>query len=594
MQESKSLLTFSDRLGENPPLWQKVLPYALLLSVTFALYGSSLYFDFEWDDHSYVSDNFWIFKLNLRHLLAIWSAPYLGHYAPINLTFLAVVYRLFGMDPFGFHLAQLSLHAVCLCLVYATLKRIESPRIALLATLLFAVHPTGAETVAWIAETKSTLAFLFFLLAFLCFVRQRVTGERHYTMLCTLLLILSFLSKINTVVAPAIFLLYDYREKRVFDKKSILNLAWYFVLSAIFVAIHLSSFFWSKTTFVKTNLEGSYFGGPLVHIANIPAMLAFYVKTIFIPRELSVWHMFAAQQSLNRIVALGWLALLAFLVALLWCSRDTQFWSLWFLIFLAPVLQIIPNLTWVADRYLYIPAIGIFVLCGKAFFALWDRLRKSSLRIASECAAIFILCLLAIKTVSYLPAFRNDLTLWSMANKTCSMSASCRSGLGAALLDAGQIEPGIRELIKALEIRPLPDHYGFLGDAFALQAHDLRQALIAYKLGLEHPANTPISRQRLYVKQARAYLMSGETESALASVQSALTLNPEDVGTLVTLSFCEWKRGDVRAARIALDKALFLSDQSSAIGSFLLSYWKVPADVGKFLAAIGTQSPNAS
>ncbi|MGH9786104.1 MAG: hypothetical protein ACRD88_18190, partial [Terriglobia bacterium] len=109
-----SLLGFTERLKP----WQGFLPYALLLSVTFAVYGETLYFNFEWDDHLYIERNLWIRQLSFRHLEAIWTGTYLGHYAPVNLSFLAILYHWFGLEPFGYHLAQFLLHAACVCLLY--------------------------------------------------------------------------------------------------------------------------------------------------------------------------------------------------------------------------------------------------------------------------------------------------------------------------------------------------------------------------------------------------------------------------------------------------------------------------------------------
>src|SRR3990172_2948992 len=140
-----------DQPARNPAMifksrlqgWQKLLPYALLLSVTLALYGSTLYFYFVWDDHYYITTNYRIHGLSWVHLQAIWTNTYLGHYAPVQHTFLAILYYFSGLEPFNYHLAQLVVHAAGVVLLYGVLKKVESPRVALLASLLFAVHPTS-------------------------------------------------------------------------------------------------------------------------------------------------------------------------------------------------------------------------------------------------------------------------------------------------------------------------------------------------------------------------------------------------------------------------------------------------------------------
>jgi protein O-mannosyl-transferase len=582
-----SFFEFPERLKR----WQHVLPYALLLSVTFALYGQSLYYNFEGDDSLYISGDYWIRQLSLRHLEAIWTGTFLGHYAPVNLSVLAVLYHFFGLEPFGFHLAQLLLHAACVCLLYLTLTKLESPRIALLATLLFAVHPANIETVAWVSEIKSTLAFLFFLLSFQAFIRLRSTGRASDGAACALFLILSLLSKINTVVAPAIFLLHDYRKGILFQRGKIASLLGFFLISTLLVTVHLTSFFWSQNTLVKGSLGSAYYGSVWVHLQNIPFFLWFYVRTTFFPDLLTIWHMFPVHERFDWVVLTAWIALAGAAWVLLRRDRDTQFWVLWFPVFLAPVLQIIPNLTWVAEHYLYIPAIGIFVLVGRLFFYLWDRIPRLSLRWGWELGMAGVLLVLAWRADSYLPVFRNDLTLWEKTVETCPTSSACHGILGSSLLADNQIERGINELIRSVEIRPSPDNFSRLADAYTLQARDYRQAIIAYNLALGQAAAAPerYSPVELYAKLARVHLMAGDPQQAAQALQAGRESNPLDPYLLVVDSFYQSSQGNREASLHSLQTALAVTGQlptaeTTGVPQFLYDYWGNAADVGRLLA----------
>jgi hypothetical protein len=100
----------SERLsspGEPIPGWLACL---LLLSITFALYSPSLYFEFVWDDAAYIRENYRIHALDLLHLRSFWTGTYLGHYAPFHHLFLALVYAVEGNAPFPFHVANLAIH----------------------------------------------------------------------------------------------------------------------------------------------------------------------------------------------------------------------------------------------------------------------------------------------------------------------------------------------------------------------------------------------------------------------------------------------------------------------------------------------------
>jgi len=581
MDHKYSLLWFPEKL--------RLLPYAFLLSVVFALYGTTLYFNFEWDDHLYVEQNAWIRELSLPHFRAIWSSAYLGHYAPVDHTFLAILYHFYGLDPFGYHLAQVLLHAACLCLLYLVLEKLESPRIAFLAGLLFAVHPTNIETVAWVSEIKSTLAFLFFLLSFLAFLRLRSSEQWWYAIPCTVFLILSVLAKINTVVAPAIFLLYDYRQGIRFKWARIWSLACFFSITVIFAFIHLLSFFWSKGTLAKSTLGGSYYGGPWVHLANLPFMLFFYIRMVVFPYPLTAWHMFQVYDHFNWIVGVGWIVLLGMGWFLYRSDRDTQFWGLWFIVFLAPVLQVIPNLTWVAERYLYIPAIGAFVLLSRLFFLVWDRLQRVWLRWSWEFAMALALLIFSWRTENHLPVFRDDLTLWEATAITCPTSAMCHSGLGEAFLQDNQVERGVKELIRAVEIRPTYEYLFPLGDAYAFNLGDYRQAIIAYNMALQGGGPSSL-REELYAKLARSYLLTGQLEEAGRAIQEGIKSNPNNPFLLVDGIFLEWKRGNWQEARISLHRVLPLADQSGII-RYIYSYWANAAEVSRLLSDLRAQPP---
>ena len=574
MSHEYSLFGFPERLKP----WQKFLPYALLLSVTFAVYATTLYFSFEGDDHLYIENNLWIRKLSLLHLRAIWRGSYLGHYAPVDHTFLAVVYHFGGLNPFAYHLAQLLLHASCLCLVYLILERLESSRIALLASLLLAVHPTTIETVAWISEIKSTLAFLFFLLSFLAFLRLRSSERWWYAIPCALFLILSILAKINTVVAPAIFLLYDYRQGNPFKRGRIWSLICFFAISAGLVAIHLFSFFGSKST-----LGSSYYGGLGVHLANLPVTIFFYIRMVVFPHPLTIWHVVRVYENFNWVVGLGWIALLGITWLLYRSDRHTRFWSLWFIVFLLPVLQIIPNLIWVAERYLYIPAIGAFVLLSRLFFLGWDRLQRVWLRWGWEFAMGCVLLIFVWRTENRLPVFRNDLTLWEATAKTCPNSATCHTALGWALLLDNQIERGAKELIRAVEIRPDADSLERLGGAYTLGLGDFRKAIIAYKMALAAGGSSSPTED-VYAKLARASLLAGNMQEAGSAIQAGYQINPNAPFLLVVSSFFQWKQGNLQEARRALRTALVITDQTSGTAQFIYSYWGDVAEVGRLLS----------
>lgn len=573
MDRQTSLFEFPERLHS----WRKIVPYAALLSVTLAVYGATAYFQFVWDDVYYIGRNFHIQELSLERLRTIWSMTHLGHYAPVHLTFLALVFSVSGFAPFGYHLAQLLIHAACLCLLYHLLCRMESPRIAFLASLLFALYPPNIETVAWVSESKSTLAFLFFLISFWFFMRLRETGMWNYGFWCGFFLMLSLLSKINTVVAPAIFLLWDYRQGSL-TKDRARSLAFFFLLSAAFVGIHLTSFYGSP------EVDGStYYGNFWVHLMNLPRFVWFYVRMILFPHPLSAWRLFPIDDSWNWPLVGSWLALFGLLGLLSRGDRTVRFWGLWFLVFLAPVLQLFPFGIWVADRYLYIPAIGPFVLAGMGFFRLRQLLSNQAAARGLDFVMVSVLLLYAGSVVSHVPVWRNNVTLWAATTPGCDTSAYCHVSLGAALMEDGQTERGIRELIRGVELRGAAGHLTQLGDAYTV-ARDFKQGPIAYAAAI---SKTPQQgRARLYAKLARAYVLAGDLSQARRALEEGMKSNPEEPTLWVVQAFLAWKEANAAGARAALEKALALAGWPPNVGIYVFATWGDPPEVAQFLRAI--------
>jgi len=576
------MLEFPERIDS----WQRWLHCAFLVSATFALYGASLYFNFVWDDFGYVMKNYRAQGLDWMHLRAIWTGTYLGHYAPMHHIFLAVLHHFSGLEPFGYHLGQVLVHAACVCLLYLVLKKIELPRVALLASLLFATYPANIETVAWVSETKSTLAFFFFLLSFWFFLRLRDRERPMDGIFCGLFLILSLLSKINTVVAPAIFLLYDYKQGYSFKKGRLWSLGCFFLISAMMAGIHLMAFHRSAQV-----MESAYYGGLGVHLMNMPLLLVFYLKMVVYPHPLSAWEMFPVQAQFTWLIGLGWAGMSAMVLLLARSRRSTQFWGLWIFIFLLPVLQIVPFPVWLADRYLYIPAVGGFVLASQFFFEGYDRLLAPWQRRIGECAMIAVLLLFAGWTQNHLPVWKNNLTLWESTVPTCMTSAYCHVNFGLALLEDGQIERGMPEMIRAVELRPSPTFLERLGDAYTLGVGDYRQAVIAYRMAVEKAGNDPGTE--VYAKLARAHLLAGNLQEAERAIQDGKRVNPNDPTLWVIDGVLQWKLGNWEEARLSLRRSLAMTGRTSNAAGFIYQYWPNAAEVGKLLSDLrSAQSGN--
>jgi hypothetical protein len=249
---------------------------------------------------------------------------------------------------------------------------------------------------------------------------------------------------------------------------------------------------------------------------------------------------------------------------------------------------------WVADRYLYIPAIGAFVVAAIGFFRLLERASKPQIARAAELVLAGIFLLFGWTAYSHLPVWRNNVTLWEATTPGCDTSAYCHASFGAALLEDGQVERGIRELIRSVELRDAAFYLMQLGDAYATHAADYRQAVMAYDAAMAK--TEPPAQAEIHARVARAYVLAGDFPAARQSLETGITINRNEPSLWAVAAFLGWKESaekgaaSLASARESLDTALLLAGQPPDVGIYLLSVWQKPAEVDQFLRALKAAS----
>jgi tetratricopeptide (TPR) repeat protein len=387
------------------------------------------------------------------------------------------------------------------------------------------------------------------------------------------------LSKINTVVAPGIFFLYEYRSK-----KSIRDIDWraliaFAVVSLIFVRVHMHAFSGNREM-----LEGIPYSPFAVRLMNFPMLLSFYLDTTLAPYNLSVWQQFPVQQFFTWVVGLAWAGLGLMGYFLYRAGKNVQFWAGWFLVFLFPVLQFVPFPIWVADRYLYIPLVGGCVLLAKLVFWGLERMESRVYRRALVSAVGLILVLLAWRSQVQLEVWRDELSLWSSAMNKCGRSSAyCHSSYGLALMAAGKTQQGGNELVEAVNISPTPVFLGYLADALTLNARNYPEAIRMYKLALKDagkPGEDPYGLRNgsMLAKMARAYMKQGELDLAAQAIRLGAAYEFRNPLLATADTFLQWKRGDLQAARGSLDSVSLMTGKWDNPEPYLNQFW---ADAGE-------------
>jgi len=567
--------------------------------LTLLIYAPTITYGFVWDDFDFVVENYRVQGLSAAHWKTIWLYPSSGLYSPIHHMLLALLYQIGGLKPAVYHAAQVALHAACACALFTVLKRVESGVVGGIATALFVVHPANIENVAWVTETKSTLALLFFLISFLFFLRYSETDRARYAIFCALLFALSLLSKASTIVAPAVLLLFAWQKKSLTRAcagligvlfvlaiaQTLLTLRYQTAIGVLAAPDRLADATLLPPGAAPLENIGGYYGGRAIHLLNLPGFLFFYLKTAVWP-SLSVWQMFPLQTGWTARSLLLWAAFLSMLAVLAfsWFSgkgRSVAFWGLWFLIFLAPVLQIVPNPIWVADRYLYISAIGMFVLFAKAVATLSEHADDPTTRRVVFSLSAAVIVAFTWVTTRHLPGWKSDVALWTSAMSTCERSAYCHGMLSLALRREAREARGeqqirlrqaaVQEALRGVTIRPTPQKFVYLGDAL-LDAGDPRAVNAYLKTG--ELRDIPFI---YWVQVAKAHYRFGNLAEATRIIQMLEQASRDDPSLLLVKAFVLWKHGELAAARQAIEKIMDMNRLYPQVPDrtrrFVTHYW---------------------
>jgi hypothetical protein len=463
----------------KPPGWKPSLAVAVLaaLAVSAGTLGNGFV---NYDDNVVVAENPAVRDGGPGGLARLFVPEAGREYLPVRDLTYWLDHRLWGMDPAGYHLTQILLHALVTGLLVlflvshlapggsAPAKEREAPAllgrrsaVLLLAPLLFAVHPVHVEAVAWVTGRKDLLAAAFTLLALLSYgAWRRGRGRRSYgfSLLWTAL---ALLSKTTAVAVPLLLWAGDRILWRRRSGKDPWAPAPHLALAAIAGAVALRA---GSEAGMLQPLHG---GGPVTHLLFVCRVLVHSLGKLLLPLDL---HPEYGLDPAAASGAAGWgsLALVAVLLVLLFRGgRDRPavlFGGVFFLVAYLPTSNLVPFQEAGADRYLYLPSAGFLVLAALGFAALERLLRRTlgdrprpsrAARAVVPALAGTCLLLLGGRTIEANGHWRNAGTLWREVLAHNAGSATAHYNLGWSLLEEDRVEEAIPHLRAAVRIEPL-------------------------------------------------------------------------------------------------------------------------------------------
>lgn len=400
---------------------RKLLLALLLIGIAaFLAYANTLENEFVFDDHKIIRDNTSIRSLSnvpgiFRNMFVYQPLKGQGtkidpSYRPLRYLSYAIDYQFTGLSPTGYHISNILYHIIASFLVFLLLRRLTRHfGVALGVTMLFVLHPVHTEAVAYLTGRKDVLCAIFYLLAFLAFLKYRDQPKLKYAVLLPLCFALAFMAKEMAITLPAVMMLYDlgrwFRRSKGGIKEFLRSLFSGANL-AVYVPTVVLALLFSAAALLLKNPAGmgeewiGYWGGSLyVSTLTMFRGVFHYMRLLFIPLGLTAdysYNAFPVSQSLfNPVATLLSMLVLGFILvvgAYLLARRRflPGFAILFFFVSLIPVLQIVPLPERLAERFLYLPSLGLMIL---AALGLGWLLRRSA---AARVLGLSALALLVV------------------------------------------------------------------------------------------------------------------------------------------------------------------------------------------------------
>ena len=532
-----------------------------LAAITYAVFGQTLGYEFvNLDDAQYVYENPVVQK-GLTWEGFRWALTYgeIGHWHPLTWLSHMLDCQLYGLQAGGHHFTNLLLHGVTVILLFLVLRQMTGFlwRSAFIAAV-FAVHPLRAESVAWIAERKDVLSAFFFMLtlgAYVRYVRRPPSMFRYGAVL--FFFTLGLLSKNMLLTMPFVLLLLDYWPlnrlssftprvllRRVAEKIPLFMLTVGSCVATILVP-------------EKMNAGQLPFG---LRMENAVVSYVTYLWQMIHPSGLACLYP-NPENYLPLWQVAGALGLLLAISGVVWAFRQTQPWLvvgwLWYLGMMIPVIGIVQISYYAhADRYTYLPQIGLYLLLTWAAADLCAGWRHRRVVLGGGATVILVALIFCARAqTSY---WRNSESLWSHTLACTSDNFIGYNSFGNALLQMGKVDKAIVQYRQALRIKPnLAGVHNNLGDIL-LQKGDVDEAIVQYQQALQINPDSAKAHNSL----GNALLKKGQVDEAIVEFQTALQINSEYADAHDNLGNILLQKGEVDEAIIHLQKTLQIRPDS--------------------------------
>lgn len=486
------------------------------------------------DDDSYVTSNQYVSSgLTAKNIVwAFTSIDANANWHPVTWLSHMTDVTFYGMNPRGHHLTSVVIHSVSTVLLFLLLAGVTGSRWkSAFVAAMFALHPMHVESVAWVAERKDVLSAFFWFLTLLLYSEYVVKHKPVLYILSLVSFALGLMSKPMLVSLPVVMLMMDYWPLNRYQHEEQEQGACPF-------SVKLTALIKEKIPFLACSLfscfitvYGQFKEGATRTFAEMPFMLRvenalvayvkYIIKTLW-PRDLAVLYPFPASVPLWQVIGSLLVLLLLSFIAIR-TRRSHPFIAvgwLWFLVSLVPVIGLIQvGSQSMADRYSYIPVIGLFVMAAWGVPAIAKKLSVRGGILALLAGAVLLSS--AALTWHQLGYWRDSVSLFRHTLEVTSGNFLIHNNLGVVLLSRGEVDAAIQEFRNVLHIKP--------NDS---DAH--------INLGI-------------------AFIRTGNLDAAIREFREVLRIKPDDVDSHINLGVALAKKGELNLAIHEFREALRIS-----------------------------------
>jgi tetratricopeptide (TPR) repeat protein len=590
-----------------------------LAVIVWIAFGQAVRHEFVgYDDQSYVARNPRVTNgLTLDGIQWAFTHVHVTNWHPLTMISHMLDCQLYGLQPWGHHLTNILLQAAAAILLFLALRNLTGdPWPSLFVAAVFAVHPLRVESVAWVSERKDLLSGVFFMLVLWAYARYARGNARSsfWYLTVAVLFALGLMCKPTLVTLPFVLLLLDYwplgrvrpsssrdrvltaskwQQRRDTWPRLVIEKLPLFVLSAASCVATLLA--------QKEALDASLKPPLGERVGNAVISYAGYIGQMIWPAHLAVLYPYPEGHLEVPHVILALLLLLMISVAFFLWRKKYPFlligW-LWYLGMLFPMIGIIQVGSQVrADRYTYLPQIGLSLLVGWGGMELFHRWRRT--REILAITAVLIIMALSMRSYLQTSYWRDTETLWKHAIATTSNNYIAHVNLAHALSQTGRFDEAIAECREALKIKPdFAAAHNNLGDALTQSKpgggtvpgqNALDEAIGHFRAALQIKPDFMQARSNL----GNVLLQNGQMDEAIAQFQKILEMDPHIAEAEFSLGKAFLQKREVNEAIAHYQKALEIDpDYAEAqyyLGNAFIAEGKYSEAIANYEAAVRTR-----